>query len=199
MRVGARRVVLGTSGGKDGVEAPCPYCGREGWFANDGPCEHLVADWAPDPYDNEGGVLGEGMTDNAAFLPASNLARACCDLLVLVHEDETKVEERRAALDRAVAVDGSAWWQDVLEIIDNNDYIEIRPEELARFANPIVESLLLDVPGIEVTSVLLGGSSIMAGFGNFVWSRDRDAAVDAIARAIDTATASIRSVTAGIR
>ena len=185
--------------GEDGVEAPCPYCGRGGWFPDEGVCEHLVADWAPDPYDNAGGVLGEGMTDNAAFLPALELARACRDLLALIYEDESKTDSRRAALNQAVAVDGSPWWQDVLEVVDNNDAIEDTPEELARFGNPIIESLLRDVRGVEVTSVLLGGTSMMAGFGNFVWSSDRPTATVEIAGAIKRATTSVWSAVEAVR
>ena len=44
-----------------------------------------------------------------------------------------------------------------------HDTIEDKREEFARFADPIVERLIEDVPGIEVTSVLLGGSWMMAG------------------------------------
>ena len=139
------------------------------------------------------------MTDNAAFRPASELAHACRDLLASIYDDETKSDMRRAALDREAGVDGSSWWQGVLEIVDNCDDIKDKPEELARFATPIIECLLEDVPGIEVTSVLLGGTSMMAGFGNFVWSRDREAAIAAIAHAIESATFTVTSVVAVVR
>ena len=43
-----------------GDEVLCSFCGRNVWWGSeDGPCEHLLADWALDPNDNGGGVVGE--------------------------------------------------------------------------------------------------------------------------------------------
>jgi hypothetical protein len=57
-------------------------------------------DWLPDPYDNDARALGEGMTDNAAFLPAFDLARAVSRPLALIYEDDAKILSRERLLIR---------------------------------------------------------------------------------------------------
>jgi hypothetical protein len=185
--------------------APCPFCGQDVVGAVDGgdnePCQHLVADWTRDPYDNGGGVLGESQSGNAAFAPATQLALAGRDLINLIIGDgDEALKEVRHTVFLGVLPSGvlPAYWFKVEECV-NDLYAEAeplkdKPEELARFATPVVTAIVEEVPGIKVTEINVG--MIVSTDCLYAWAEDRDAATAAIAQLIKDATRSITSATA---
>jgi hypothetical protein len=175
--------------------AHCPFCGVDAVDAESEPCEHLVADWSLDPYDNGGGVLGEGHTANRALVPAVELGRAFRDLLDVIDGTEAVgMEAIRAAIKRESDGDYPRWWEEVESIIEEyvGELFGDAPEELAVFANPVVDELIADVAGIKVTGAILGGMT--SGFSTFIWSQDNGAATEEISKRIVATTSTVRAV-----
>jgi hypothetical protein len=193
-------------------EVPCPFCGRDVWFgSDDGPCEHLLADWANDPYDNGGGVLGSMIEQpNEGFPDAEELAVVTLTLCAWVWSDgEEQVRARLKLAADALEGEKPAWWGDLHVTIlrlDNPEAFEdwdpefmvpdhyASNEALAEFADPMAEAIVRKIPGITVTYKLLGGMT--SGTSTFVWSDDPAAGRAAIDAAVPSAIKTIEQVIA---
>ena len=191
----------------------CPFCGRDVWWGSeDGPCEHLLADWPDDPSDNGGGVLGEMLGQpNEEFADAEELAVVSLTLCAWVWSDgEEQVEARLKLATNALVGEQPAWWGDLQGTIlrcdnpeafkdwDPDEYMlpdyYYDPVKLSEFANPMAEALVQNIPGISITDETLGGMT--SGSSTFVWSDDPVAGRTAIDTAVTSAIKTIEEVTA---
>jgi len=189
-------------------EVLCPFCGRNVWrTGEDGPCEHLLADWAGDPGDNGGGVLGEMLSSDEGIEGADELARLGLRLYDQVRRaGDENVEARLRLAAHAVAGEKPAWWvalrQDILrdhdradiDCADPDDPMDVDPMRLAWFANSMAWALVQDLPGISVDYEIIGGMT--SGTAIFVWSEDPvegratiDAAFASVIRTVEAMSA----------
>ena len=194
----------------NGDEVLCPFCGRNVWWGSeDGPCEHLLADWALDPNDNGGGVLGEMLSPNEGIAGAEALAKASGRLCARVWSVGNEAAEARFRLAaNAVAGEKPAWWAALHEaILDDYDSeaildsygpessLDADPIALsADFANPVAEAVVQNLPGISVTYEILGGMT--SGTSVFVWSADPVAGRATIDAAVASAITTVEMVVA---
>jgi hypothetical protein len=181
-----------------GDEVRCPFCDRNVWWGGEegGPCEHLLADWALDPEDNGGGVLGE--TLSGGIPGAENLdttSQMLCDWVwnagmdaeeEMGDADEETVKARLKLATNAIAGEKPAWWWELHQAILEWP----KPEPRAQFANPMVEAIVQNLPGISISYETLGGMT--SGTSIFVWSDDPvagwatiDAAVASVIRTVE--------------
>jgi hypothetical protein len=197
----------------NGDEVLCPFCGRDVWWGTeDGPCVHLLADWALDPEDNGGGVLGEMRSRNEGIAGAEALARASGKLCGRVWiEGKDGVEQRLRLAANAVEGEKPRWWNVLHDAIDGyydpeavRDYYgpdasldRVAPTFLAEdFANPLTRAVVENLSGISVTDEILGGMT--SGASSFVWSEDPevgratiDAAFASAIRTVEPAVATL--------
>ena len=169
-------------------EALCPFCGRNvvWWSGGNEPCEHLLAAWALDPNDNDGGVLGEMLSRTEGIAGAERLARLCGTLCGLVWSaGQEAVGERLKLAENAVAGEKPAWWtalhKAILDYYDpdavldyygpGTDIDDVGATFLAAdFANSLAEAVVQNLPGISVTYATIGGMT--SGEDVFVWSEN---------------------------
>jgi hypothetical protein len=180
-----------------GDEVRCPFCDRNVWWGGEegGPCEHLLADWALDPEDNGGGVLGEMLSRNEGIPGAATLdmvSQELCDWVwnagvdadeEMGDADEETVEARLKLATNAIAGEKPAWWWDLHQAI-------AEPIVGANFANSMMEEVIRNLPGISISYETLGGMT--SGTSIFVWSDDPvagwatiDAAVASVIRTVE--------------
>jgi hypothetical protein len=180
-----------------GDEVRCPFCDRNVWWGGEegGPCEHLLADWALDPEDNGGGVLGEMLSRNEGIPGAATLdmvSQELCDWVwnagvdadeEMGDADEETVEALLKLATNAIAGEKPAWWWDLHQAI---------AERIvgANFANSMMEEVIRNLPGISISYETLGGMT--SGTSIFVWSDDPvagwatiDAAVASVIRTVE--------------
>ena len=102
-----------------GDEVLCSFCGRNVWWGSeDGPCEHLLADWALDPNDNGGGVLGEMLSRDEGIAGAEALGRVSGKLSAWVWSAGNEpVEARLRLAANAVVGKNPALWAALHEAI----------------------------------------------------------------------------------
>ncbi len=169
-------------------EVRCPFCHRNVWWGGEGgPCEHLLADWALDPADNGGGVLGEMLNPHEGIAGAEELAKVSRKLCAWVWrpggETLEVVQTRLRLAANAVAGKNPPWWAALQDAIlnyfkpevflfpdDPDDKLADDPMMLADFGNPMAEAITRNLPGITVTYEILGGMA--SGTSIFVWSDD---------------------------
>ena len=136
--------------------ALCPFCGQDvlGAFGGPGnePCQHLVADWTRDPFDNGGGVLGDSQSGNEALAPATRLALAGRGLINLIigDGDDAQMATRHAAFLAVMPSEGRpSYWIEVEgcvnDFCDEGEPLNGKPEVLARFATPVVTAIVEQV------------------------------------------------------
>lgn len=183
----------------------CPFCGKDvaecfGGSGNE-PCDHLVADWTRDPYDNGGGVLGEGQSDNAALRPAGELGLAGSELVSLLigEGDESRIKDRYSAfLTLLPSEPRPPWWSAVVEVVayqvDVEELLGQKPEELASFATPVTTAIIETVPSVAWGAANIGGMA--SSDVVYVWSTNRTATTDEIIERIHAATQAIKALTA---
>ena len=158
-----------------GDEVLCSFCGRNVWGGSkDGPCEHLLADWALDPNDNGGGVLGEMLSRTEGIAGAEALGRVSGKLSAWVWRRNEAVEARLRLAANAVVGKNPALWAALHEVILDCDdpetiiecygadaSLEIHLIALAAdFANPMAEAVVQNLAGISVTYEILGGYDV---------------------------------------
>lgn len=174
-------------------DTSCPICGHEDIWE---PCEHLVADWPGEPDDNDGGVLGEGFTDNAAFAGVRDLALAIRDLHNLVCDDEGGEAGWRLSVLRNMVskAEEPAWWGELDDWIqndglgDNDDSVA-----LAHDADPVVEAIVREVPEVRLIRVEMG-APMMNGWVKCLWAEDRAVATAKIKERIAVETERVRLI-----
>lgn len=183
-------------------EVPCPFDGRDlyaEWNERE-PCEHLVADWAADVYDNGGGVLGDGI--GGRELPANvwELARVCWDVYDAIpraaEESVDGGKRQLAALQGSFSrTDPPKWWSDLCELIWEKPS-EQRPaeddDEFGELATAIIPDCIDEVETIVATWAVLGGMT--SGVSWFLWSTTPEKAKEEIAARIDKVICQLRAV-----
>jgi hypothetical protein len=171
----------------DGDAVRCPFCDRNVWrTGKHGPCEHLLADWALDPSDNGGGVLGEMLDPDEGIAGAEFLDMVSEELCDWVCRDgEETVEARLTLAENALAGDKPAWWLDLHRAIAERVIG-------ANFANSVMEAVIQDLPGISVSYETLGGMT--SGTAIFVWSGDPVAGRATIDAAVASAGSTVQTV-----
>jgi hypothetical protein len=192
-------------------EVLCPFCGRDVWWEGEnGPCEHLLADWASDPEGNAGGVLGEMLSRKEGIAGAEALARVSGKLCAGAWlEGEAGVELRLRLAASAVEGNKPGWWP-VLDdaILDYDDpeavlghygpdanIDQVGPTLLAAdFANSVTEAVIQNLPGARLTHETLGGMA--SGDCVFVWSEDPGAGRAAIDAAMSSAIKTVQAMIA---
>ena len=193
-----------------GDEVLCCFCGRNVWWGSeDGPCEHLLADWALDPNDNGGGVLGEMLSRNEGIAGAEALGKVSGQLCAWVWSAGNEAVEARLRLAaNAVVGKNAALWaalheamlgcydrEAIIECYGADASVDIDPIALAAdFANPMAEAVVQNLAGISVTYEILGGMT--SGTSIFVWSDDPLAGRATIEAAVASAIKTVEIVVA---
>ena len=169
----------------------------------------FLRDWALDPNDNGGGVLGEMLSRTEGIAGAEALGRVSGKLSAWVWSAGNEAVEARLRLAaNAVAGKNPALWaalhEAILDCYDPGTIIEcygadasldIDPIALAAdFANPMAEAVVQNLAGISVTYEILGGMT--SGTSIFVWSDDPLAGRATIEAAVASAIRTVETVVA---
>ncbi len=178
-------------------DTSCPLCGHEDIWE---PCEHLVADWSADPYDNDGGVLGGGFTDNAAFVGARDLALAVRDLHNLVRDEADESASRLVELRRMMSEgEHPPWWPELDDHFESDGLgVNDDATALAYDADPVVEAIVQQVPDLRLTWVEMG-APMMNGIVHCLWAEDRAAAIAKVKERIAAETETVRALIAKLK
>lgn len=180
-------------------QAPCPICGHDIGLGDEGEwgaaCVHLVADWAQDPGDNDGGVVG-GSAWETPGIPAEDFARAIQSLSREFTEctDEQRAQKLASLKDILPADRTPRWWSSLCDALDDleGEAIGTSNYDLGRIPTLLVDDVIFDVAGIEISSVNVTSGIPMAIDYELVWAEDPEAARSAIAACMSDATDAVR-------